>query len=71
MTNGMGDHHCILGYVCKMLTLRTEGFYGSKVDDPQLQEAAILRGGSWMETQGSCETERHVYLLYLCYDRIF
>lgn len=51
--SGMGGHQCILGYGYEMLTLRTEGYYDSKVDDPQLQDAAIQRRGSRVETQGS------------------
>lgn len=54
-----------------MLTLRTEGHYGAKIEDSELLDAAILRGSSRVETQRSCETERHMYFLYLCCDRIF
>ena len=31
-----GDHYYILGYGCKMLTLRTEGHYSSKIEDSEL-----------------------------------
>ena len=47
----MNDHKQILGYGYKMLTLTIQGYYGSKLDEPPLNVAVTLRGGSMAETQ--------------------
>ena len=59
------------GLEMKRHPLRTEVYYGSKVGDPLLHPVPFPEGDCRTKTQGSSETETHIFVLFSVFcDRI-